>query len=156
VEERAAIERLKRGDIGGLEALVRKYHTRAGRAAYLIVRDHALAENVAQDAFVRAYERFGQFDDGRPFGPWFMRIVINEAIGAARRRERTTSYRGGDVAASMEQVIPPQGDPRSLDVRVRRARALTRRTPCTMLHRPLELRWVGSAASLSSEQPASV
>jgi DNA-directed RNA polymerase specialized sigma24 family protein len=39
--------------------LVRRYHTRAVRAAYLIVRDRASAEDVAQGAFVRAYERIG-------------------------------------------------------------------------------------------------
>lgn len=64
------------------------------RAAYLIVR--VLAEDVAQGAFVRVYERVGQFDEGRPFGPWFMRIVVNDAIKATSRRERTVSFDGGN------------------------------------------------------------
>jgi RNA polymerase sigma-70 factor (ECF subfamily) len=63
MEERSAIERLKQGDIGGLEVLVRRYQARAVQAAYLIVRDRSLAEDVAQDAFVRAYEGFGRFDE---------------------------------------------------------------------------------------------
>ena len=67
---RAALDRLRRGDIGGLEPLVDRYHTRAARAAYLVVRDAALTENVAQDAFVRAFEKAGSFDAGGPFGPW--------------------------------------------------------------------------------------
>jgi len=111
VEERTAVERLKRGDIGGLEALVRKHHTRAGRAAYLIVRDHALAEDVAQGAFVRAYERIGQFDAERPFGPWFMKIVVNDAVEAARRRERTTSYEKAGVEATMDWLVDPVEGP---------------------------------------------
>jgi RNA polymerase sigma-70 factor, ECF subfamily len=114
VEERAAVERLKRGDIGGLEALVRMYHTRAGRAAYLIVRDHALAEDVAQGAFVRAYERIGQFDAERPFGPWFMKIVVNNAVEAARRRERTTSFEKADVQALMTWLVDPTAGPQEL------------------------------------------
>ena len=115
MDERAAVERLKQGDIGGLEALVRKYHMRAGRAAYLIVRDHhALAEDVAQGAFVRAYERIGQFDAERPFGPWFMKIVVNNAVEAARRRERTTSYEKGDVEAPMTWLVDPTAGPQAL------------------------------------------
>jgi DNA-directed RNA polymerase specialized sigma24 family protein len=47
MDEREAVDRLKRGEVGALEALVRRYHARARRAAYLIVRDHALAEDVA-------------------------------------------------------------------------------------------------------------
>jgi RNA polymerase sigma-70 factor, ECF subfamily len=69
MEERKAVERLKRGDVGGLEVLVSRYHTRAVRAAYLIVHDRSLAEDVTQGAFVRAYERIGRFDADRPFGP---------------------------------------------------------------------------------------
>jgi RNA polymerase sigma-70 factor, ECF subfamily len=96
VEERGAVERLKRGDVGGLEALVRMHQTRALRAAYLIVRDRSLAEDIVQDAFVRAYERIGSFDETRPFGPWFMKVVVNDAIKAASRRERAVPAEQGD------------------------------------------------------------
>jgi len=112
MDEREAIDRLKKGDVGALEALVRRYHARAGRAAYLIVRDHALAEDVAQGAFVRAYERIGGFDEGRPFGPWFMRIVVNEAVGAARARERTASYDA--VGAATPWLADPAAGPHEL------------------------------------------
>ena len=54
MDERIAVERLKRGDIGGLETLVRQHYTHAVRAADLILRDRALAEDIAQGAFVRA------------------------------------------------------------------------------------------------------
>jgi len=88
VAERAAVARLRRGDVGGLEALVRAYQARAVRAAYLVTRDRALAEEVVQEAFVRAYERIGQFDPARPFGPWFVRSVVNAAVRAAEREGR--------------------------------------------------------------------
>jgi RNA polymerase sigma-70 factor, ECF subfamily len=100
MEDREAVDRLKKGDVGALEALVRRHHARAGRAAYLIVRDHALAEDVAQGAFVRAYEGIDGFDERRPFAPWFMRIVVNEAVGTARGRERAVSYERAGVPAS--------------------------------------------------------
>jgi len=95
MEEREAIARLKGGDIGGLEALVHKYQVQAVRTAYLIIRDRALAEDIVQAAFLRAYERIGQFDAGRPFGPWFLRSVVNDAAKAAARRERQVSLDAG-------------------------------------------------------------
>lgn len=85
-DEYAAIARLKRGDIGGLEALVRAYQVRAVRAATLITHDRALAEDLVQSAFIRAYERIHQFDAARPFGPWFLRSVVNDAVKAVTRR----------------------------------------------------------------------
>lgn len=94
MDERRAIARLKDGDIGGLEALVRTYQTRAMRAAYLIVRDRALAEDLVQAAFVRTYEKIARFDERRPFGPWFMKVVVNDAIKAATRRGRTVRFEG--------------------------------------------------------------
>lgn len=95
MEEREAIARLKRGDIGGLEALVRKYQVQAVRTAYLITRDRALAEDIVQAAFLRAYERIGQFDARRSFGPWFLRSVVNDALKAAARRKRQVSLEAG-------------------------------------------------------------
>ena len=71
MEEKDAIARLKQGDIAGLEALVRRYQVQAVRTAYLVTRDLPLAEDIVQAAFLRAYERIGQFDAARPFGPWF-------------------------------------------------------------------------------------
>ena len=100
MEEREAIERLKRGDIGGLEALVKRHQVEAIRAAYLIVRDRALAEDIVQGAFLRAYERIGRFDADRPFGPWFMKVVANDALKAARKREQRYGRRRGTRRSS--------------------------------------------------------
>lgn len=96
MDERRSIERLKGGDPGGLEALVKAHQVRAVRAAYLICRDRALAEDVVQSAFVKVYERIGQYDASRPFAPWFTKIVVNDAIKAASRRERTVRYDSDD------------------------------------------------------------
>jgi RNA polymerase sigma-70 factor (ECF subfamily) len=85
--EREAIARLKQGDIGGLEILVRRYQLQAVRAAYLITRDRAMAEDLVQAAFIRAYERIAQFESERAFGPWFLRSVVNAALKAVTRRK---------------------------------------------------------------------
>jgi RNA polymerase sigma-70 factor (ECF subfamily) len=84
--EQEAIARLKAKDISGLEALVHRYYTQAAKSAYLVLDDWALAEDVAQSAFLNAYERIGGFDSSRPFGPWFLRSVINSALKVAAGR----------------------------------------------------------------------
>lgn len=85
---RGALQRLKRGDINGLALLVQVYQVKAVRAVYLVTSDRALAEDIVQEAFVRVYERIEQFDSSRPFEPWFMRVVVNEALQATRQQQR--------------------------------------------------------------------
>ena len=133
MDERAAVARLKRGDVGGLEALVYRYHTRAARAAYLVVRDRTLAEDVAQGAFVRAFERIRSFDADRPFGPWFMKLVLNEAVAVARRRERVASREVGGAEEILARLADPGAGPHGLaeaeEVRRRVWRALEELPP---------------------------
>ncbi len=69
-----------------LEALFEAHWPRAHRAAYLVVQDAALAEDIAQEAFLAAIRNLDRFDRRRPFGPWLHRIVVNRAIDAARAR----------------------------------------------------------------------
>ena len=111
MDERRAIERLKGGDVGGLEALAELHYTRAVRVAYLVVRDRGLAEDVAQGALVRAYESIGSFDAARPFGPWFVKIVVNDAIKTASRRERTVSFYEGDTEDLLGRLADPEAGP---------------------------------------------
>ena len=103
MDEAHAIARLKRGDITGLALLVEKYQHQALRTAVLITREQAQAEDVVQSAFIRAYERIAQFDEQRPFGPWFLKSVVNAAIQAARRRQRTLSL--DDQAAEGQHFL---------------------------------------------------
>lgn len=91
MEDRIAISRLKQGDLDGLEILVNKYQARAVHAAYLILYERALAEDVAQTAFVKVAEHVQQFDERRPFAPWFFRIVINDALKLAKKRKLQVS-----------------------------------------------------------------
>ncbi len=102
MDERRAIRRLKGGEPAGLEELVQAHQVRAVRVAYLICRDRPLAEDVVQSAFVKAYEKIETFDEERSFGPWFMKMVVNDATKAASRREQTTRYGGGSPDALLE------------------------------------------------------
>lgn len=89
--EDEAIARLQRGDIRGLETLVRLYQMRAVRTAYLITQDLEIAADVMQSAFIKVYERIEQFDADKPFSPWFLKMVARDAMKAAARRERDRS-----------------------------------------------------------------
>ena len=91
MEEQQAIARLKQGDLSGLEALVRQYQALAVHTAYLIVTDRSLAEDIVQSAFLKAAKKIDQYDARRPFRPWFLRMVVNDSIKAARRQEREPS-----------------------------------------------------------------
>jgi RNA polymerase sigma-70 factor (ECF subfamily) len=99
MEERRSIARLKQGDLGGLEELARRYYLQAVRAAYLVVRDQALAEDIVQASFIALGQKIGQFDDARAFRPWFLRSVINNAISACRQRKRDISLDDVDEEA---------------------------------------------------------
>jgi RNA polymerase sigma-70 factor (ECF subfamily) len=106
VEEKQAIALLKCGDPAGLELLVNQYQLQAVRAAALITGDRALAEDIVQSAFIRAAERIGQFDCQRPFGPWFLRSVVHDAIKAANRQKRQVSL-DDEVQEGLAFLVDP-------------------------------------------------
>ncbi len=112
MDEKEAIARLQQGDLAGLEFLVREYQDEAKRTAYLITGDTALAEDVVQSAFLRAYEHIDQFDPQRPFGPWFLRSVANAALRAASRRARQAPLPADE--ASGGRLTSPEPGPEQL------------------------------------------
>jgi RNA polymerase sigma-70 factor (ECF subfamily) len=89
ITDSIAIRRLKNRDIGGLEILIASYQVKAVRTAYFIVHDAQLAEDIAQDAFIRVYQRIRGFDESRPFEPYLMRSVINLALNAIQQRSQS-------------------------------------------------------------------
>ena len=91
MDDRTAISRIKQGDLKGLEYIVNRYQVKAVHAAYLILNDPLLAEDIVQSSFIKAAERIHQFDHQRPFAPWFYRIVINDALKLARKQDRDVS-----------------------------------------------------------------
>ena len=100
MEDRIAVSLLKQGNLNGLETLVNRYQAKAVQAAYLITNERALAEDVAQSVFIKVAERIHQFDEGRPFAPWFFRIVVNDALKLARRMKRNVPLDDLDKDAS--------------------------------------------------------
>ena len=84
--DRSLIRGALAGSEADIEVLFRRHWPRAHRAAFLIVHDHAAAEDIAQEAFVAAIRRLDRFDRRRPFAPWLGTIVANRAIDWVRSR----------------------------------------------------------------------
>jgi RNA polymerase sigma-70 factor (ECF subfamily) len=96
MDDLQAIQRLKDGDIGGLETLVVRHQAKAVRTAFLITHDENLAEDVVQDTFMRIYHRIKHFDPSRPFEPYLLRSVVNAALDVAQKVDRQR-FREGDL-----------------------------------------------------------
>src|ERR1700754_687196 len=84
--ERALIKAAQAGSEPAIEELFGRHWPNTHRAAYLIVRDAAAAEDIAQEAFLAALNALGRFDRLRPFAPWLHRIAVNRAIDWSRAR----------------------------------------------------------------------
>ena len=84
-EERELVRAAQQSDASAFEALFRAHWPMAYRAAWLIVRDEQLAEDIAQESFLAAAGALDRFDRRRPFGPWLRTIVARRAIDAGRK-----------------------------------------------------------------------
>jgi RNA polymerase sigma-70 factor (ECF subfamily) len=89
--EADALREARQGDASAYGLLLEGHQEAAFRAAYLILRDAQAAEDVAQEAFVRAYQHLDSFHADDPFRPWLLRIVTNLALNETRRRRRGLS-----------------------------------------------------------------
>ena len=107
--ERSLVRAAKRGDPEAIERLVASHWDGAYRAALLLSRDPAAAEDVAQESFIAALRSLGRFDRRRAFGPWLHRIVINRAIDWTRARRLRGEAELQDAVAAPEQQAPLDG-----------------------------------------------
>lgn len=85
-EETRLVEAARAGDIGAFESLVRRYDRNVFRIAQHITQNREDAEDVVQDAFLKAYQNLGQFQGQSKFYTWLVRIAVNEALMRLRRR----------------------------------------------------------------------
>jgi RNA polymerase sigma factor (sigma-70 family) len=91
-EDHRLVERAVHGDIGAFEALVAAHQRAAVRLA-AVIAGSADAEDIAQEAFMKAYRALHRFNEGASFSPWLFRIVANEA-----RNHRRSSGRRARLA----------------------------------------------------------
>jgi len=86
-DESALVQRAKRGETEAYSELVRKYENKVFRLAKNITQNDEDAEDVLQDAFVKAYEHLDDFHEQSKFYTWLVRIAVNEALMRLRKRK---------------------------------------------------------------------
>jgi RNA polymerase sigma-70 factor (ECF subfamily) len=110
-DEAELVERAKRGDHDAYAELVRDHQAAAFRVAYLVAGGSAAdAEDVAQEAFVKAYRSLERFRAGAPFRPWLLRIVGNEARNHRRAAGRRAYHQGRAAALEPVAGAPPEDE----------------------------------------------
>src|SRR6187397_2557836 len=88
VDDADLVARVLGGDKGAYEVLIRRHNQRLFRAARAIVRDDDEAEDVVQHVWVAVYQKLAGFRGDAALTTWLTRIVVNEALGRRRRRQR--------------------------------------------------------------------
>jgi RNA polymerase sigma-70 factor (ECF subfamily) len=85
----ALVRRVQRGEKGAFDALVIKYQHKVVKLVMRYVRSPAEAEDIAQEAFIKAYRALPQFRGDSAFYTWLYRIAINTAKNAVAARDRS-------------------------------------------------------------------
>lgn len=114
----ALVQLAQRGDPGAFDALVRRYQHKVVKLVLRYVRDPAEAEDIAQEAFIKAYRALPRFRGDSAFYTWLYRIAINTAKNVLAARGRSpVSYdidKDSDEASPMESYMKDTATPEAL------------------------------------------
>ncbi len=108
------VARARSGDQAAFQALVERHSRALFRLAYRMTGNEEDAEDVVQEALLKAFKRLDQFEDRANFGSWLYRIVANCAYDALRsraRQEEQTPPRGGDAEDPLLAVAADEPAP---------------------------------------------
>jgi RNA polymerase sigma-70 factor, ECF subfamily len=105
--------RVQGGDHGAFELIMRRHNRRLFRLARSYVKNTAEAEDVLQEAYVRAYAHLGDLADGDRLAAWLARIVANEALGRLRAAARVISLEDHLLHRRVEARDGTDGEPAS-------------------------------------------
>ena len=114
VSDARLIEEVRRGERDAFGQLVRRYEARLINVIRRFVHNLESARDLAQDTFIKAYERLDQFDPSRRFGPWLFRLAVNltyDHLRKVRRRGRWALFTdAGEDRAPDPAVADPRRD----------------------------------------------
>jgi RNA polymerase sigma-70 factor, ECF subfamily len=102
----ALVARAKNGDTAAFEQLVRQYERQIFRVAQHITQNREDAEDIAQDAFLKAYEKLDQFQGNSKFSTWLVRIAVNESLMRLRKRKTSKTVSMDEDVQTQEGSIP--------------------------------------------------
>jgi RNA polymerase sigma-70 factor (ECF subfamily) len=103
LSDEAVVERVLAGDTALYEVVMRRYNTRLYRVARAILKNDGEAEDVMQDAYVRAFQYLGQFAGRAKFSTWLTRIAVHEALARAHKAKRFEDW--DDMNENMQSEI---------------------------------------------------
>jgi RNA polymerase sigma-70 factor (ECF subfamily) len=106
ISDLALVERVRGGDVGAYEELVRMYDRRVFRIAQHITQNREDAEDVVQDAFLKAYQNLNRFKGDSKFYTWLVRIAVNEALMKLRKRRNSRVVSMDDDVETDEGSMP--------------------------------------------------
>lgn len=109
------------GTLEQFEALSERSRQRVYRFAYHLLGNSTDAEDVVQDAYVRAWQHFDRYDTTRSFEGWLFRIITNRVIDMRRRQKRvpmysldTAFYMGEEGQSLSAKFAAPKSDPQEI------------------------------------------
>src|SRR5215213_10050843 len=111
------VRRVRAGDSGLFEVLMRRHNQRVYRVARAVVKDEAEVEDVMQQAYINAFTHLNQFEERAQFSTWLTRIVLHEAFNRRRKAQRTESWssvafnQAEDRGDFMDTFESPAADP---------------------------------------------
>jgi RNA polymerase sigma-70 factor (ECF subfamily) len=107
---RRIVHRVRNGDRDAYGAIVTLFEHRLMSLAAMMVRDVSAAEDIAQEAFVRAYLNLERYDDQRPIYPWLARIAVRLSQNWLVRRQRSRIDDGAEpeIHAADPQGVDPE------------------------------------------------
>ena len=122
--DRDLILRARRGDAkaDAYGELVARYQTSVFNVCYRILHERGEAEDMAQESFMRAYERLNTFDDAREFGPWIRRVAANVCLNHLSS-QKPTSELEEERDADQSQRIDEQVEVKERSEQIRAALA---------------------------------
>jgi len=105
-DESALVAGAKAGDAAAFTELVNRYERRIFRLAKHITQNDEDAEDVLQDAFLKAYEHIGGFQEQSKFYTWLVRIAVNEALMKLRKRKSGKVFSLDEAVNTGEETVP--------------------------------------------------
>lgn len=90
IDERVLVERARQGDLEAYDALVRRYQERIYATVYHMTSNHEDANDLAQEAFIKAFHALNSFKGGSSFYTWVYRIAVNKTINFLKQRRNRT------------------------------------------------------------------
>lgn len=102
IEESALVRRAQHGDLAAYDELIRRYQERIYATVYHMTANHEDANDLAQEAFIKAYQALKSFKGGSSFYTWIYRIAVNKTINFLKQRKNRTHMSLNDLDFNAE------------------------------------------------------